>query len=300
MAAVLLGGTRDGVHVIEDGRTLDVGGPVSALASDGGVWAVTGDHRVQLSPDGLQWTPTATIPDLAIRCVLPAKGATYLGTSEAHLYRLQDGEPQQVDAFEEVEGRDTWHTPWGGPPDTRSLSIADDGALYANVHVGGIPRSADEGRTWTPTIDIDADVHQVLAHRDLVLAACAPGLAVSSDAGRTWRIDADGLHARYCRAVAVCDDTLLVSASTGPFTEQAAVYRRPVRSDGAFEKCAGGLPEWFGANVDTRCLVTDDERAAIGTDEGEVWLSEDQGRSWERAASGLLTLSCLTFVGASA
>ena len=57
-----------------------------------------------------------------------------------------------------TEGRDRWYTPWGGPPDTRSMTSAD-GKVYANVHVGGVVRSADAGRTWQPTaLDIDADV----------------------------------------------------------------------------------------------------------------------------------------------
>jgi hypothetical protein len=295
VTVVLLAGTQAGVHVIEEDRTLDIGGPVSALAYGDEGWIAADDHRVHISPDGLRWDQVATIPDLEIRCVLPTAGDTYLGTSEAHLYRLRDSAAEPIEEFEDIEGRQTWHTPWGGPPDTRSLSRANDGALYANVHVGGIPTSSDGGRTWSPTIEVDADVHQVLAHDDLVLAACAPGLALSSDGGRTWRMDADGLHAHYCRAVAVSGDTVLVSASTGPFTKQAAVYRRPLRSTGAFEKCAGGLPEWFVANVDTHCLVAVDDRVAIGTDEGEIWLSEDQGSRWERAVNGLGSISCLAF-----
>lgn len=300
MTVVLLVGTRGGIHVIEENRTLDVGGPVSALSSGDGVsWAAAADHRVLSSPDGLRWETVAELPDLAIRCVLPTASATYLGTSEAHLARLAGTRAEPLEAFETVPGRETWHTPWGGPPDTRSLAVAEDGTLYANVHVGGIPKTTDQGRTWVPTIDVDADVHQVLTHDGLVLAACAPGLGLSSDGGASWRIDADGLHAGYSRAAAVSGDTLLVSASTGPFTKQAAVYRRPVRSDEPFERCAGGLPEWFGANIDTHCLVADEERVAFGTGDGEVWLSEDQGGRWELAATGLPGLSCLTFVSPS-
>lgn len=294
MSAVLLAGTRGGVHLVDEDRTVDVGGPVSALAAGGGVWAVAGDHRVAFSADGLEWEGVATIPELVVRCLLPAGDETLAGTSEAHLYRVREGEADRIETFEDVDGREGWYTPWGGPPDTRSLAAAADGTVYANVHVGGIPKTTDGGRTWEPTIDVDADVHQVVTHEDLVLAACAPGLALSADGGKTWRIDADGMHARYCRAVAVAGDTLLVSASTGPFTKQAAVYRRPLRAEGAFEKCGGGLPDWFGSNVDSHCLVADGARVALGAD--EVWLSEDQGATWQLAAKGLPGVSGLVFI----
>ncbi|MGH2691291.1 MAG: WD40/YVTN/BNR-like repeat-containing protein, partial [Actinomycetota bacterium] len=135
----------------------------------------------------------------------------------------------------------------------------------------------------------------VIARDDLVLAACAPGLAVSADGGESWRLDAEGLHGRYCRAVAATPDTVLVSASTGPFTKQAAVYRKPLRSTGAFEKCGDDLPEWFGSNVDSHCLITDGRRVALGTGEGDVWVSEDLGASWDLAAKGLPGVTCLAF-----
>jgi hypothetical protein len=292
---MIVAGTSAGIHLLEEDRTVDLGGPVRALRVDGRLWAVAGDHSVVWSDDGTAWEPVASVPDFSVRCVLPAGDEALAGTSEAHLYRVRSGGADRIDSFDSVEGREGWYTPWGGPPDTRSLAAARDGTVYANVHVGGIPKTTDGGRTWDPTIDVDADVHQVITQDDLVLAACAPGLAVSSDGGVTWRIDAEGLHGRYCRAVAVAGDTLLVSASTGPFTKQAAVYRRPLRSDGAFEKCGGGLPDWFGSNIDSHCLAAEGETVALGTDDGDVWLSRDQGDTWELAAKGLTGISCLAF-----
>ncbi len=295
MAAVILVGTRGGVHLVEEDRTIDIGGPVNALAFGERIWAVAGDHDLLVSDDGVTWDAAASITDHSIRCVLPLGDEALAGTAEAHLYRVREGTTEPVVSFDSVEGRESWYTPWGGPPDTRSLAAADDGAVYANVHVGGIPKSTDGGRSWRPTIDVDADVHQVLAREDLVLAACAPGLATSSDGGRTWSVDADGLHGRYCRAVTATEETVLVSASTGPFTKQAAVYRRPLRSSGPFEKCGGGLPDWFGGNIDSHLLATDGSRFALGTGDGEVWASGDQGGSWDLAAKGLAGVSCLVF-----
>jgi hypothetical protein len=84
------------------------------------------------------------------------------------------------------------------------------------VHVGGVLHTGDSGRTWNPTIDIDADVHQVATAGGLVLAAGARGLSTSTDKGATWSLRTDGLDACYSRAAVVCGDQVLLSASDGP------------------------------------------------------------------------------------
>ena len=124
-----------------------------------------------------------------------------------------------VESFERVEGRAAWYQPWGDPPDARSMSVAPDGTLYVNVHVGGVARSRDHAKTWTPTLDIETDVHQVLAHPvrpEIVLVAAAAGFGVSRDAGQSWQLVTAGLHAHYLRAVAVAGDDVVISASANP------------------------------------------------------------------------------------
>src|SRR5207249_11804592 len=118
--------------------------------------------------------------------------------------------------FAQAPTRGAWYTPGGGPADVRSLSTGAGGAVYANVHVGGILRS-DDGDRWKATpLDIDSDVHQVLAHPTrpgLVFAAAAVGLVTSRDGGASWDVSDEGMHASYCRAVAIAGEVLLVSAS---------------------------------------------------------------------------------------
>jgi len=177
------------------------------------------------------------------------------------------------------------------------MSRGEDGTIYANVHVGGIVRSRDDGASWEPTIDIDADVHEVLApegHGRLVVAACARGLAGSDNGGDTWIIETDGLHATYCRAVAVGNETLYLSASLGPRGGQAALYRIPI-SGGPFEKCSDGLPEWFPSNIDTACLAAVGSEVAFGTEGGSVFVSGDSGATWDEWASGLPPVRCVAF-----
>jgi hypothetical protein len=203
-----------------------------------------------------------------------------------------------VASFDAIPTRDEWYTPWGAPPDIRSVAVAAAGETLVNVHVGGLWRSDDVERegSWHQEVETDADVHQVVidpASGWQVIAA-AVGFAARPPGG-AWSFTADGLHASYARAVTVAGDTALITASTGPFTEHAAVYRRPLTADGPFERCTAGLPERFPTNIDTACLAAEGATVAFGTREGDVFVSTDEGATWEQAASGLPPVRCLAF-----
>jgi hypothetical protein len=294
--ADLLIGTREGLFALAGGEPRPEASfrarEVAALAvREGAAWAVAGHNAiVRRAPDGT-WTDVAR-SELQIACLADTSDGVLVGTEEAHLLRLfgDDGTLAPVEAFETVEGRESWYTPWGGPPAVRSIAQDLAGRLHANVHVGGIPRSVDAGASWAPTIDIDADVHQVVAHPtqpDVVLAAGAVGLAVSVDGGSSWRIEREGLHATYARAVAVAGDRVLVSVSNGPRGGRGAVYRGALEPGATFERCTEGLPEWFDGNIDSGWLDARGSQVAFGTGDGEVFVSQDAGERWTRAATDL-------------
>ena len=290
-------GTADGLHRLgaESGVEL-AGHEVKSLAKRAlDWWAVVDEAEVWRSSRGGDWEHVATVEGLRANCVLPVSGGAFVGTSEAHLFSLQDDRLERVDSFEEVAGRADWGTPWGGPPDVRSMSAGEAGTAFINVHVGGIPRSDDRARSWEPTIEIGSDVHQVLFDpgSGLLLAACARGLADSGDGGDSWVFESEGLHGSYLRAVAVADETVLVSASTGHSTDRAAIYTRPLMGGEPFQKCEEGLPEWFADNIDTSCLAGSGGAAAFGTSDGQVYASEDEGETWTLVTEGLPQLRCL-------
>ena len=282
----LLVGSTGGLHRVEDGRTDLAGRRITAVA---GRWAIADAQAV--------WDGAAIVEELRgppATCVLATTDGALVGTVEGHLVRVPGA--GRVESFDQAPGRDRWYTPWGGPADVRSLAAAPDGALFANVHVGGILRSDDGGETWEPTLDIDLDVPQVVGAPDgTVVAATAYGLATSTDGGHTFAVSDDGLHATYARAVAVAGDTVLLSVSTGPDGQRAAVYRRPLHGDGPFRRTAIGLPGTLPGNVDTFCLAADGERAALGTVAGRVYLSDDAGATWSTIAAGP-PVTCLAFV----
>jgi hypothetical protein len=299
----ILAGTREGLREVSapdraaaPDRGALAGHVVTALARDGGDWwALAGGRRLWRGDGEHRWTEVAEVAGPEGTCLLPTPEGLLVGTAHAGLLRLGAGGLAPVAPFERAEGRAQWYTPWGDPPDTRSLARGADGALYANIHVGGVLRSRDAGGSWAPTLDIELDVHQVLADPAApgrVLAAAAAGLVATGDGGTSWQVETEGLHARYCRAVALAGDTVLLSASSGPGGRRAALYRRE-RGAAAFERCRAGLPQWFGDNVDTHCLVALGETAALGTEDGRVYLSRDAGRGWELVAKGLPPVTCL-------
>lgn len=303
MMATVLVGTADGLRRLapHGDRPVEelVGHSVTGLApgAGGSWWALLDGNSVWRSDDG-RWEQVATLEGAAGTCLAVSGDDVFVGTAEAHLLRIRAGGAERLDGFEQAEGRDGWYTPWGGPPDTRSITIGPDGTLYVNVHVGGILRSSDHGKSWAPTIDVDTDVHQVLAGTASLLAPSAVGLATSDNGGDTWGVVTDGLHATYLRAVALAEGDILVSASTGPGGERSALYRRG-GGRGRFERCRAGLPEWLTGNVDTGWLHAAGPHAAFGTADGTVFGSADGGRSWETRATDLPAITAVAVVPAS-
>ena len=255
--------------------------------ADGSWWMVDGKGRIHRDGEVLE-----TMPDGATAlCIQPTPETVWIGSDKARLFGIDHGVLSEDEFFASAPGRDDWYTPWGAPADVRSMTLDADHTLYINVHVGGILRYDNTG--VVPTLDISADVHQVAAHptqKGAVFAACAYGLATSHN-GHDFEIRAGGLHASYCRAVAVLDDTVVVSASTGPRTSQARLYRSGLW-EGGFEPLTNGLPEWFDDNVNTHCLVARDDGIYAGFG-STVWFSDDGGDSWTEAAGGLPKITCV-------
>lgn len=298
---LIIAGTSEGLLFIDSKQDVELKGhSINALTSSAdGLWVIADRNSVWHRDSKGEWHQVASVNDLRLNCILPVKGTILVGTSAAHLLRIADGSVNRINCFETAEGRSEWYTPWGGAPDVRSMAISQSGEIYVNVHVGGILRSNDEGQSWQPTIDFHADVHEVRTvpnHPNLVLAATAQGLAISPDKGDSWSFDSTNLHAEYSRAIAVCEDTILMTTSMGPRGGKAAIYRRSLDDPGTFSKCQGGLPEWFSDNINTGTLSTLENIAAFGTSDGQIFLSNDAGLTWQQIATDLATILCMNLI----
>lgn len=310
-STILVATWADGLFVIagETRQQQLAGEPVNALAPDGrgGALAIVSGHSLRRRTPTGEWLTLATSA-WSLSCCTPVGDAIYVGTDDARVLRVTAaGDLDELRGLDAVAGRDTWYAGSAvidgkrvGPPlGIRSIAATAGGrALLANVHVGGIPRSTDGGATWQPTIDIDADVHEVCAHPadpDLVIAAAAVGLCISHDGGATWDVEQDGLDAAYCSAVAFLGDDILVAASTDHFAAHGAIYRRPIGERQPLRP-VDGLPRWIDGIADTRGLATHGAAAAIADRGGHLYVSMDAGRTWSQRASGLPQPSSVAIV----
>ena len=305
---ILVATWSDGLYAITgDERTQEIANQgVRGLAPDGrgDALAIVGRHSLRRRAQSGEWAIVAT-SEFELSCCMAVRDAIYVGTDDARMLQLSHagGVLDPIDGFDNVAGRDAWFAGSAfvngqrlGPPlGIRSVAANSSGSiLFANVHVGGIPRSVDSGRTWQPTIDINSDVHEVRAHQadpDIVVAASAIGLCISRDAGATWTIERDGLHASYCSAVAFSGDDILVSASTDHFAAQGRIYRRPIRRDGDTVAVEDGLPTWINGIADTGCIATNGSTIVVVDRAGTLYLSTEFGLAWSQSSSQLPTPS---------
>ncbi len=251
------------------------------------------------APSG-EWS-TVAVSEFELSCCMAVRDAIYVGSDDARMLKLSDGSDvlDLIDGFDNVVGRDSWFAGSAivngqrlGPPlGIRSVAANSNGSiLFANVHVGGIPRSIDGGKTWQPTIDINSDVHEVRAHPanpGIVIAVAAVGLCISRDSGATWAIEREGLHAPYCSAVAFSGDDILFSAAKDHFAAEGRIYRRPLKPDGSLVAVEGGMPTWTEGIVDTGCIAANGPSVAVADRAGNVYGSDDVGWAWSRRSTGL-------------
>jgi hypothetical protein len=294
--------TDDGYHIITSSgdrhRALE-GHRVEALSpGPNGTWVAVVDHHEiwQHAADGT-WTPLAS-SEQPLASLVTVADVVFAGGAGPQVLRLDGATLRAPGDLDSVPGRDEWH-PVGYPMEVRSITATADGALLANIHVGGIIRSDDRGASWQPTIEVDADVHQVLAHPtrpEIAVAAAAVGLCLSNDGGRSWAVVDEGLHATYGTSVAFDGDDVLVGISDGPFARRSALYRhRGGTAAAPPERVGEGLPEWLAGNVDTRCLAVDSGRIALGDGDGDVWVNTGAA-GWNRVARGLGDITAIAVV----
>jgi photosystem II stability/assembly factor-like uncharacterized protein len=220
------------------------------------------------------------------------------------MYRInEEGPAKRIKTFDDLEVRSQWYTPWGGPAAVRSMASTTNGSVYADIHVGSIMRSPDNGRTWGPvTPSLHKDVHEVSttpASDRRVYANTYLSVYISDNIGDSWEHRSNNLNNRYGRGIAVNPgnpDTILCGVSDGPtgfdvhgqlyYTQDAGINWTHVTK---------GFPESTKKNIDTFHIMYADKDTAWVTDEKTLFMSRDRGKTWEthwKAPDEILMISC--------
>src|SRR3989442_11080342 len=122
-----LAGTTDGLLELDEGGRpgpIHHAGPdVPAVAPEGWeLWTILDGSAVWHTAAIDWWFHVGTLEGLRGNCLADTRAGLIVGTSEARLFRVAGEGLEPVGGFDGVEQRSKGDTPWGGPPDTRSLS----------------------------------------------------------------------------------------------------------------------------------------------------------------------------------
>ncbi len=243
------------------------------------------------------------------------QSVVYAGTEPSMLYRSEDdGDTWQASpALTELPSAPTWSFP--PRPYTHharwiALHPTDPATIYVGIELGGVMTTRDGGATWEdrkPGSQYDA--HAIATHPaapDRVYEAAGGGVAVSDDAGMTWRPVDEGMDRHYAWGLAidaVDPDLWYVSASFGAMNAhrnngdaQAVLYRK--RGDAPWQALGGE-----GSGLERPlpympyALLAPQGRPntlVAGLQNGDLLVTEDAGGTWRTLHTGLDALLALS------
>jgi hypothetical protein len=241
----------------------------------------------------------------------------WAGTEPAALFRSDD----RGETFSLVEGlwnhphRPTWQ-PGGGGQCLHTIipHPTDRDRITVGISTGGVYRSGDGGATWSPSNagiaapflpdpqpEYGQCVHKIAAHPgrpEQLFLQNHGGVYRSDDGGSTWDSIGDGLPATFGFPVVVHPHRpgvayvfpLIADAARLPPDNRARVFRTP-DAGATWEPLGDGLPQehaYFAVMRDAMCTdVADPAGIYLGTRNGELYASPDDGDSWTAIARHL-------------
>lgn len=317
---------RSGGSWMVKGRELE-GKHVSSLlfeAKQGGVFAGIHDGGVFFSADqGETWEQRTD--GLAVEHVYTlglddrgGKTVIYAGTEPARLFRSEDyGKSwHELPALRDVPDTDKWTFP--APPHlghvkTMAFDPRDEQVMLVGIEQGALLKTTDGGQSWhelasfsKPDDEVYKDVHRVLlrpSNADEIFMTGGMGLYHTTDQGRTFEhVTNREFRVGYPDQMVFSprDDRVMFMAGSshhpGSWRQSHQADSTVIRTrDGGktWDLANHGLPEGMRANLEAMALVAWPEGYAVfaANTDGEVYLTEDEGESWQRIASGLAPIS---------
>jgi photosystem II stability/assembly factor-like uncharacterized protein len=252
-------------------------------------------------------------------------GVVYAGTEPSALWRSTD----RGETFELVRGlwnhphRPQW-APGGGGQAIHTLlpHPTDPQRMHVAMSTGGVYRTADAGASWEPAnqgikVEFAPEevqypewgqcVHKVTrsaTQPDVLFAQNHGGVYRSDDAGDSWTSIADGLPAEFGFPVVShprVDGTIWLFPLESSYArfppDRACRAWRSTDGGTTWEEQGKGLPDkGFYAGVMRDAMCVDDADPAgvyLGSRDGSVYASPDEGASWMPLAEHLPDVLCV-------
>lgn len=199
----------------------------------------------------------------------------------------------------------------------------DPGRITVGVSVGGVWSSRDRGTNWElvgsglrsaympsgmESDPLSQDPHRLVhcpADPDRVWMQHHNGIFVSDDGGRDWRELTNAYPSGFGFTVAVHpsdpDTAWFVPATKDEqrFPVDARLVVMRTRNAGeSFDLLNSGLPEEPAYDLVYRHALDvagDGARLAFGSTTGSLWVSENQGESWQTVSEHLPPILCVRF-----
>jgi photosystem II stability/assembly factor-like uncharacterized protein len=316
---LFLGGS-DGLGLFEDGDVTRLSGSaVLCLVRtvDGGVLAGTALGSV-LSWSGVGEAKVLAkdLGDAVTSLALAKNGRLVAGCEPAEVWRSRDvGETwAQVGTLAACPGADAWCA--GGTATHPAVSAVgthhkDAKTIYIGIHVGGVYRSRDAGKSWynlaIPCPDVQS-IQLSTARPERVYVTTGGGsngercgAFCSDDEGLSWRPIGEANRRQHTMGLAAHPtepDRVILSASAGePSTWKANAHCDIYLSTDSGRRFRTVVKDLKGG-VRRRALVINPRvpsEAAFGTSTGELWYSNDGGESFDKVADGLADLLAVAF-----
>jgi photosystem II stability/assembly factor-like uncharacterized protein len=242
----------------------------------------------------------------------------YAGTEPAHLFQSADyGETwEEVTSLRDAPSVGQWKFP--GPPFQAHVKDVifdprDANRMYVGVETGALLKSEDAGQTWR---ELDGycdpgawnykDIHHILlspTNPDEVYLATGEGLVFSADGGERWRFLHDNKsRISYPLGVIVSPrdgQTIFLAGArwhpgnwrTNPDADGGIVRSRDAGR--TWEELKRGLPDHIYGDYEGLCanVFPDGYTLFLGSTDGDVYLSDDDGDTWKRIAEGVGAVS---------